>query len=340
MISTLVAISSLLYILHFIWFRDLHHIWIWSFTSLAFLPISALVVTLLINRVLTARDKAIRLDKLNMLIGLFFSNLGSELLLRFSDADSEDQYLRNHFGSPKPWCKLKPKQAQAILCSHPFGISITRTELADLKSFLIPHTDFLMRHVLMLGVIVIASLCAQSTSADDIWAGDKPLPDYRNLRILQKVEHRSIHEGDADYRFLLGVSIVEHKGKFYSTWGASAKDENDAKSVFAYKTSQDGQVWSEMKLVAPNPDGPDAHSHGVLLSDSGVLWAFAPRAQFGDITEYPNLRMEVFQFDETKGRWESKGETAKGILAAMRTTEDGRWQLDHGRCCSAPLASV
>jgi hypothetical protein len=144
-IVTLVAVSFVLYMFHLIWFRDLHHIWLWSFTSLAFLPISALFVTLLINRVLSARDKALRLDKLNMLIGLFFSRLGNELLLRFSDADPDDQYLRNHFGSPKPWSRLQPKQAQTILHAHRFGIDITRNELAQMKMFLIPHMDFLMR---------------------------------------------------------------------------------------------------------------------------------------------------------------------------------------------------
>lgn len=69
----LVGVSLLLYLLHFAWFRDMQHIYLWSFTSLAFLPISALVVTLLINRVLSARDKALRHDKLNMLTKHEFS---------------------------------------------------------------------------------------------------------------------------------------------------------------------------------------------------------------------------------------------------------------------------
>jgi hypothetical protein len=111
----LVAASFVLYLIHFAWFRDLQHIWFWSFTSLAFLPISALVVTLLINRVISARDKALRLDKLNMLIGVFFSNVGNELLVRFSDWDAEDQYLRNHFGAPEPWSRLHEKNAVATV---------------------------------------------------------------------------------------------------------------------------------------------------------------------------------------------------------------------------------
>ena len=141
----LVAVSLLLYLVHFAWFRDLQHIWLWRFTSLAFLPISALVVTLLINRILSARDKALRLDKLNMLIGVFFSNVGNEFLLRFSDLDSEDQYLRNHFGAPEPWSRLHGKSALTILAKHQFSVSVKGLQLVELKAFLYPRVDFLMR---------------------------------------------------------------------------------------------------------------------------------------------------------------------------------------------------
>ncbi len=141
----LVAVSLVLYLIHFAWFRDLQHIWFWSFTSLAFLPISALVLTLLINRVISARDKAMRLDKLNMLIGVFFSNVGNDLLLRFSDWDSEDQYLRNHFGAPEPWNRLHGKSALAILTKHQFSVTVNGLQLVELKAFLYPHVDFLMR---------------------------------------------------------------------------------------------------------------------------------------------------------------------------------------------------
>ena len=100
----LIVISLALYSVHFFFFKNLHHIWLWSLTSLAFLPISVLVVTLLINRLLNAREKALRLDKLNMLIGTFFSNAGMELLRYFSSWDTNNQYLRNHFGTADVLC--------------------------------------------------------------------------------------------------------------------------------------------------------------------------------------------------------------------------------------------
>jgi len=144
-VAILVGVSLLLYLIHFICFRNLQHICLWSFTSLAFLPISALVVTLVINRVLSARDKALRMDKLNMLIGVFFSNVGNELLIRFSDWDANAQNLRNNFGTPKPWASMKEKDALIILNKHQYTETLKTQQLVELKTFLAPRVDFLMR---------------------------------------------------------------------------------------------------------------------------------------------------------------------------------------------------
>jgi hypothetical protein len=141
----LVAVSLMLYIGHFAWFRDLRHIWLWSFTSLAFLPISVLVVTLLINRLLSARDTALRMDKLNMLIGTFFSSVGTDLLVHFSDWDADEQYLRNHFGAPDSWSSLDTRAIHEIVSRHPFSITVSRESLEELRVLLIKKTDFLMR---------------------------------------------------------------------------------------------------------------------------------------------------------------------------------------------------
>ena len=77
---SLIAISAILYLFHYAIFRDPHHIFLWSMTSLAFLPISVLFVTLIINQLLSGREKRARLEKLEMVIGTFFSEVGTRLL--------------------------------------------------------------------------------------------------------------------------------------------------------------------------------------------------------------------------------------------------------------------
>lgn len=141
----LLVLSLLLYTIHYTVFRDLHHIYLWGFTSFCFLPISVLVVALIINRLLASREKVLRLEKLNMLIGTFFSTAGTGLLSYFSTWDQQSEHLRRHFGSPDSWVKVSSRRAQKILTEHPYQVSIDSAELKELKSFLVAKTDFLIR---------------------------------------------------------------------------------------------------------------------------------------------------------------------------------------------------
>jgi hypothetical protein len=141
----LLIVSLVLNILHYEFFHDLRHIWLWSFTALAFLPISVLFMTLLINRLLSVREKALHLDKMNMLIGAFFSNVGTELLSRLSVWDSGVQYLRDNFGSQDSWSKLNVRGIEKIAARHNFDVSIDRSGLQNLHEFLARKQDFMMR---------------------------------------------------------------------------------------------------------------------------------------------------------------------------------------------------
>jgi hypothetical protein len=141
----LLSTTVILNLVHFLLFHDLHHIWLWSLTDLAFLPISVLFVTLVIDRLLSARETALRLDKMNMLIGAFFSSVGTELLARFTGWDTDAQFLRDHFGSRDSWRTLNVRGIERALGQHSFDVSIDRLGLQNLREFMDQKQDFLMR---------------------------------------------------------------------------------------------------------------------------------------------------------------------------------------------------
>lgn len=76
----LVAISTLAYYIHYIIFRDPHHIFIFMVGDLAFVFLEVFLVVLVIERILTRREKQSMLNKLNMVAGAFFSEVGNKLL--------------------------------------------------------------------------------------------------------------------------------------------------------------------------------------------------------------------------------------------------------------------
>jgi len=72
--------SALLYVAFF----SVHPDWLviedWFLGSLAFVPFQILIVTLVVDGLLGRREQQARLKKLNIVIGVFFSEIGMELL--------------------------------------------------------------------------------------------------------------------------------------------------------------------------------------------------------------------------------------------------------------------
>ena len=75
-ISVLIILSIAIYLVHFGIFRDFYHISIYFLGDLGFMGTEALIVYFVINRLLSAREKAATRKKLNMLAGIFFYDLG------------------------------------------------------------------------------------------------------------------------------------------------------------------------------------------------------------------------------------------------------------------------
>ena len=52
---SLIGLSAFFYLIHYVIFRDAHHIFIYMVGDIAFVPIEVLMVTLIIHRLLTER---------------------------------------------------------------------------------------------------------------------------------------------------------------------------------------------------------------------------------------------------------------------------------------------
>lgn len=142
---SLIVLSFLLYLFHFLVFRDAHHIFIYLIGDIAFLPIEVLFVTLIIHRLLSEREKRTRLEKLNMVIGTFFSEVGTTLLTFLSDFDPQLENIRKELIVKSDWSEKAFKALSKRLKGYDYAVEIKRLDLADLRAFLIGKRDFLVR---------------------------------------------------------------------------------------------------------------------------------------------------------------------------------------------------
>lgn len=141
----LVVLSISIYLVHYLLFRDVHHIFIYGVGDLAFLPIEVLLVTVIIHRLLGAREKRNRMEKLNMVIGAFFSEAGTRLLTYLSDFDPNLEVIRKDLIFTEDWSDKEFLNVSKRLRNYDYDIEVHRVNLENLRSFLIGKRDFLLR---------------------------------------------------------------------------------------------------------------------------------------------------------------------------------------------------
>jgi hypothetical protein len=141
----LLLLSAALYTLHFLIFRDAHHIWIYLLGDIAFIPIQVLLVTLIIEQLLTRREKQTMLGKLNMVIGVFFSETGNELLQRVATFSGTAGELRQVLKARGDWSERDFHQALRLSAAIDPKIDCRQGDLDGLRSFLLANRQNLMR---------------------------------------------------------------------------------------------------------------------------------------------------------------------------------------------------
>ena len=139
------ALSALVYLIHFAIFRDLHHIFIYMIGDLAFLPLEVFLVVVVIERILARREKQAILHKLNMVVGAFYSEVGTELLRTLLDCYEKKVEISQQLAVAPNWTDSDFKRAMAFASSLEDSPYCPNIDLEELKAFLIQKRSFLLR---------------------------------------------------------------------------------------------------------------------------------------------------------------------------------------------------
>lgn len=141
---SLIALSAVLYFMHYAIFKDSRHIFLYLLGDIAFVPIEVLLVTLIIHRLLSIREKRAMLKKMNMVIGAFFSEIGTPLLKSFSDFDPQSDGVRKQLVMAKDWAAQDFLEAGKRFKDYACRIECKKGELGGLKEFIIAKRKFLL----------------------------------------------------------------------------------------------------------------------------------------------------------------------------------------------------
>jgi len=143
--SSLVLSSLFLYVIQVAIFHRTNDTLFYMLQDLAFVPMQVLLVTLIISGLLNMREKRLRLEKLNMVIGTFFSEVGTRLIAYFSDFDPKLDDIRKDLIVTKDWSDQEFMDVSKRLKDYDYKVEIQKINLEDLRIFLTGKRDFLVR---------------------------------------------------------------------------------------------------------------------------------------------------------------------------------------------------
>jgi len=164
LILSLIAASLLFYLINYLIFRDPPFMLRLLTLQLAFVPISVILITLFLNGLFVRREKRTRLAKMNMVIGAFFSEVGTALLKSFSGFDPHREEISQELIVTPKWSDQDFASARTQAKNYDYEIDIQQGNLEELRSFLIEKRIFLLR------LLENPNLLEHESFTDLLWA--------------------------------------------------------------------------------------------------------------------------------------------------------------------------
>ncbi len=161
---SLAVLSTMLYLLDYFIIGSARDIASSFLGNLAFLPIYVIFVTLMIEQIMRQRERQTVMRKLNMVIGVFFSEVGNRLLKELSAYVVMCDDLRGQLQVTGQWKDIDFQKAQEYLKSHELRIDCSGCDKQQLKAFLVSKRSFLV------GLLENQNLLEHEQFTDLLWA--------------------------------------------------------------------------------------------------------------------------------------------------------------------------
>ncbi|MEN5364184.1 sialidase family protein [Brevundimonas intermedia] len=130
-------------------------------------------------------------------------------------------------------------------------------------------------------------------------------------------------------RFSNGVVLIPFKGRLYTQWQSSARDEDAADTWVAYSVSDDGAAWSAPQTLVSAGQGGRMHSSGGWWTDGEALvayvnvWPEGFQSGAGGFTEY-RTSTDGVTWSEARRVTGADGRPVEGVIEQDPHLIDGR----------------
>ncbi|HPV42753.1 MAG TPA: hypothetical protein PKX40_16375 [Spirochaetota bacterium] len=141
----LLVMSIAVYFTQYLAFHNLRDTFFYMLQDLAFVPVQVLLVMLLLDKLLQKKEKEALLNKMNMMIGVFFNEVGTGLISFFVETEKNIDNLRKEMIISNAWNAKTFEGAKKYLSTYIPDIALNPGVLRRMKEYLLLHRDDMLR---------------------------------------------------------------------------------------------------------------------------------------------------------------------------------------------------
>jgi hypothetical protein len=133
----LLCVSIIMYAVNYLVFHNIEHLEESTLFYLAYMPLEVIFITLILDQLMEMRERHERLEKMNMVIGVFFSEIGTNLLRYFSKCDVNIDTICNELVVSSKWTDQQFVETSKKLKKYNYSVDVKQMDMDNLKKFLV-----------------------------------------------------------------------------------------------------------------------------------------------------------------------------------------------------------
>lgn len=200
---TLALVSAAFYLIQIQVFHRSHDTFFYMLQDLAFVPIQVLLVTLILNDLMVRREKRNLLNKMNMVIGAFFGEMGTGLIRQLSRYDRNATELKDKLRIDPLWDDRRFRAVRRELALGNYDIDARLEDLEPLKEFLSAKRSFL------LSLLENQNLLEHATFTDLLWAVSHLTEELKLRKDLSGLPENDLKHLSGDIKRAYAVLLTE-----------------------------------------------------------------------------------------------------------------------------------
>ena len=197
------AVSAITYLIHYLIFEDVHHIFIYMIGDFAFLPLEVFLVVIVIERILTYREKQSIRQKMNMVVGAFLSEIGDQLLRNLLHCMQVNNEISQNLNVRPDWTHADFRKAVNFASNLHYEPDCQELDLEALRALLLEKRQFLIT------LLENPNILEHERFTDLLWATFHLTEELEARASLDDLPDSDLSHIAVDIERLFGLLIIE-----------------------------------------------------------------------------------------------------------------------------------